>query len=81
MHQECDSLEHIGSLYEKINKIDTRVTVVEQTLEELSSIKKDVHSIKELLEQGRGAIKFFQFVVWIVGPIIGLIFWWKEHVH
>ncbi len=81
MHQECDSLEHIGSLYEKINKIDTRVTVVEQTLEELSSIKKDVHSIKELLEQGRGAIKFFQFVVWIIGPIIGLIFWWKEHVH
>lgn len=81
MHQECESKEHIGSLYEKINKIDTRVTIVEQTLEELSSIKKDVHSIKELLEQGRGAIKFFQFIVWIIGPIIGLIFWWKEHVH
>ena len=80
MHQECDSKEHIGALYEKINKIDTRVTVLESTLEELSTIKSDVHSIKELLEQGRGAIKFFQFLVWIVGPVIGAIFWWQEHV-
>lgn len=79
MHQECDN-PHIGTLYEKINKIDTRVTVIESTLEELSSIKKDIHSIKELLEQGRGAIKFFQFLVWIVGPVVGLIYWWQEHV-
>ena len=79
MHQECDN-QHIGTLYEKINKIDTRVTVIESTLEELSSIKKDIHSIKELLEQGRGAIKVFQFLVWVIGPIVGLIYWWQEHV-
>ena len=79
MHQECDN-PHIGTLYEKINKIDTRVTVIESTLEELSSIKKDIHSIKELLEQGRGAIKVFQFLVWVIGPIVGLIYWWQEHV-
>ena len=77
---EQEHKEHIGALYEKINKIDTRVTVLESTLEELSTIKSDVHSIKELLEQGRGAIKFFQFLVWIVGPVIGAIFWWQEHV-
>lgn len=77
---EQEHKEHIGALYEKINKIDTRVTVIENTLEELSTIKSDVHSIKELLEQGRGAIKFFQFLVWIVGPVIGAIFWWQEHV-
>jgi len=77
---EQEHKEHIGALYEKINKIDTRVTVIESTLEELSTIKSDVHSIKELLEQGRGAIKFFQFLVWIVGPVIGAIFWWQEHV-
>lgn len=80
MHQDCDNKEQIGSLYEKLNKIDTRVTVVEQTLEELSSIKKDVHSIKELLEQGRGAVKFLQFIVWIIGPVLGVIFWWQDHV-
>lgn len=77
---EQEHKEHIGALYEKISKIDTRVTVIESTLEELSTIKSDVHSIKELLEQGRGAIKFFQFLVWIVGPVIGAIFWWQEHV-
>lgn len=77
---EQEHKEHIGTLYEKLNKIDTRVTIIENTLEELSTIKSDVHSIKELLEQGRGAIKFFQFLVWIVGPVIGAIFWWQEHV-
>jgi len=77
---EQEHKEHIGALYEKINKIDTRVTVIENTLEELSTIKSDVHSIKELLEQGRGAIKFFQVLVWIIGPVIGAIFWWQEHV-
>lgn len=80
MHQECDSNEHIGKLYNKLHEIDKRVTVVEEALEDLTTIKTDVHSIKELLEQGRGAIKFFQFMVWIIGPIVGAIFWWQEHV-
>lgn len=80
MHQECESNEHIGKLYNKLHEIDKRVTVVEEALEDLTTIKTDVHSIKELLEQGRGAIKFFQFIVWIIGPIVGAIFWWQEHV-
>lgn len=81
MHQDYQSSDHVGTLYDKIHQIDKRVTVVEETLQELSSIKKDVHSIKELLEQGRGAFKFIQLIVWIVGPIAGFIYWWKEHVH
>jgi hypothetical protein len=80
MHQECESKDHIGALYNKLHEIDKRVTVVEEALEDLTTIKSDIHSIKELLEQGRGAIKFFQFLVWIIGPIVGLIFWWQEHV-
>lgn len=79
MHQECDNA-HIGKLYEEIHKIDKRVALVEDTLTELSTIKTDVHSIKELLEQGKGAIKIVQFLVWIIGPVVGLIFWWQEHV-
>ena len=80
MHQECDGNEHIGKLYNKLHEIDKRVTIVEEALEDFTTIKSDVHSIKELLEQGRGAIKFFQFMVWIIGPIVGAIFWWQEHV-
>lgn len=80
MHQECEGNEHIGKLYNKLHEIDKRVTVVEEALEDFTMIKSDVHSIKELLEQGRGAIKFFQFLVWIIGPIVGAIFWWQEHV-
>lgn len=79
MHQECDN-PHIGKLYEEIHKIDKRVSLVEDTLTELSTIKSDVHSIKELLEQGKGAVKIVQFLVWIIGPVVGLIFWWQEHV-
>ena len=71
---------HIDTLYNKLHEIDKRVTVVEEALEDLTEIKSDVHSIKELLEQGRGAIKVVQFLVWIIGPIVGAIFWWQEHV-
>ena len=80
MHQECDSKEHIGALYERIHEIDKRVTLVEQSLEELAAIKTDVHAIKQILEQGRGMFKTAQFVVWIIGPILGFIYWVKNHV-
>lgn len=81
MHQDYTQTEHIGTLYDKIHQIDKRVTVVEETIAEISSIRTDVHAIKTLLEQGRGAFKFIQLLVWVVGPIAGLIFWWKEHVY
>lgn len=80
MHQDYTSSEHIGKLYEEIHKIDKRVTLVEQSLEELASIKTDVHAIKQILEQGRGMFKTAQFVVWIIGPVIGFIYWVKNHV-
>ena len=80
MHQDCNSNEHIGKLYEEIHKIDKRVTLVEQSLEELAEIKTDVHAIKQILEQGRGMFKTAQFVVWIIGPILGFIYWVKNHV-
>ena len=80
MHQDCTSNEHIGKLYEEIHKIDKRVTLVEQSLEELAEIKTDVHAIKQILEQGRGMFKTAQFVVWIIGPILGFIYWVKNHV-
>ena len=80
MHQECESKEHIGALYDKIHEIDKRVTLVEQSLEELTEIKSDVHAIKQILEQGRGMFKTAQFVVWVIGPILGVIYWFKNHV-
>lgn len=81
MHQDCDKTEHIGTIYEKLHDIDKRVTVVEDTLTELTEIKTDVHSIKQLLEQGRGVFKTVQFIVWILGPLAAFFYWWKEHVH
>ena len=80
MHQECPSDEPIGALYNKIHEIDKRVTLVEQSLEELTEIKSDVHAIKQILEQGRGMFKTAQFIVWIIGPILGFIYWVKNHV-
>ena len=80
MHQECPDNEHIGALYNKIHEIDKRVTLVEQSLEELTAIKSDVHAIKQILEQGRGMFKTAQFIVWIIGPILGFIYWVKNHV-
>lgn len=81
MHQDCDKSEHIGKLYEQLHNIDKRVTVVEDTLTELTEIKTDVHSIKQLLEQGRGVFKTIQFFVWILGPLAAFFYWWKEHVY
>ena len=80
MEQNCNQSEHIGSIYEKLHAIDKRVALLEEAVTDMSEMKTDVHTIKQLLEQGRGVVKTFQFIVWVLGPLIGLIYWWQEHV-
>jgi prefoldin subunit 5 len=82
MHQECEKSDnHIGAIYDKLHQIDKRVTVVEDTMQELTEIKTDIHSIKTLLEQGKGAFNFIKFLIYVAAPISAFIFWWNEHVH
>lgn len=71
--------EHISKLYEQIHALDKRVALVEDTMKELTEIKEDVHSIKTMFEQGRGAFKTIQFLIWIVGPLSAFIFWLIDH--
>ena len=69
---------------EKLSKYELspeqRVALLEEAVTDMSEMKTDVHTIKQLLEQGRGVVKTFQFIVWVLGPLIGLIYWWQEHV-
>jgi hypothetical protein len=60
--------------------MDKRVALLEEAITDMSEMKSDVHTIKQLLEQGRGVVKTVQFLVWVLGPLIGLVYWWQEHV-
>ena len=81
MGEDCKQEGHIGAIYDRLHQIDKRVTIVEDTLKELTEIRDDVHDIKGLLEQGKGAFNFIKFVIYLSAPLAAFLFWWKEHVH
>lgn len=47
---------------------------------EFKTLQADVHEIKELLTQGKGAVKVLQLLFYIGGPIVMVGYWIKDHL-
>lgn len=47
---------------------------------QFTELRDDVHEIKELLTQGKGAVKVLQLLFYIGGPIVMAIYWIKDHL-
>lgn len=57
-----------------------RLAEIEAKLQDLDELKQDVKDVKRLLEQGKGAVKVFQILFYVIGPIVAAMYWIKEHV-
>lgn len=47
---------------------------------EFKTLQSDVSEIKELLTQGKGAVKILQILFYIGGPIVMAGYWIKDHL-
>ena len=57
-----------------------RLAEIEAKLADIEELKQDVKDVKKLLEQGKGAVKVFQILFYVIGPLVAAVYWIKEHV-
>lgn len=64
---------------EQQNQLSTEQQLADLKVQ-FTELKSDVKEIKELLTQGKGAVKILQLLFYIGGPIVMAIYWIKDHM-
>lgn len=67
------------SVYEQLGELRVRMTHIEDAIGDFKEMKSDVHQIKELLTQGKGAAKLVQILFLVIGPLVLAMMWIKDH--
>jgi hypothetical protein len=68
------------TVYEQLGELRVRMTHIEDAVADFKEMKEDVHTIKELLTQGEGAVKVLKLLFIIIGPIVLAGYWIKDHL-
>ncbi len=66
-----------SSLYRELGELHVRVAHIEESIAKLDKVSEKLDTF---LAQGKGIAKMLQILFYVVGPLVGVIYWIKEHV-
>lgn len=68
------------SVYEQLGELRVRMTHIEDAVQNFSKMKDDLHTIKELMQQAKGAFTALKTLAMVVAPVVAVVTWIITHV-
>lgn len=69
--------EERKSVYEELGELRVRVTHIETSLVKIDHISEQLDTF---LKQGQGVAQMLKILFYVVGPLVGAIYWLKDHL-
>lgn len=66
-----------SSLYRELGELHVRVAHIEESIAKLDKVSEQLDAF---MKQGKGIAKMFQILFYVIGPLVAVGYWIKEHV-